>query len=221
MMVREWVREVSGRLVSPRLRARIERGLPLARHGARVVREYRRRLLADVANFAFASVVVMALYTATLYGLGLWWTVFRETAVGERFFEFFVERATAIETFLDQPLWRVTGRTYLVAAAAGLAVGAVGQLLLLKRYLYDFAGWPTRIAIWGGATLLGTSLWAAEAFSVPLQAALILCALPALGMFAQCLALAARLCPEATTLGRLIARSGAWRRLMRRWPWRR
>jgi len=200
-------------------RQRLRRWWALARRARRTLAQYRRLLLADLAAFSFTSVVVVALYAGVLYGARFWWAVFRETEVGQGFSGFFLERAVFIEAFLDQPLWAFALKVYLATVMVGLAVGVVGRFLLAKRYLYDCAGCPTRLVVWGGATLLGTSLWAVDAFVVNLQTALMLCTLPVLGMFAQCLGLAARLCPEATTIGRLVTRSRPWRRLVRRWPW--
>ena len=216
--MKERVRAVWERLVPPEVRERIERWSPLLRRAAYVMRQYRRRLFGDVASFAFASVVVMALYAAALYGVQLWWTVFRETAVGERFLDFFAERATVIETFLAQPLWEVTGKVYITTVAAGLVVGLIGRFLLLKRYLYDFVNCPIRLVVWGGATVAVAAMWAAEAFSLEPRNALLITALPALGMFASSITLAARLCPEVTAVARAATAGGHMvRRLALRW----
>jgi hypothetical protein len=220
--VRERFRTVWERLTPPEIQARLEPLLPLVERAVRAAGQYRRRLLGDVGGFVFVSVIVMALYAGVLYGLELWWTVFRETAVGERFVHFFTERASTIETFLAQPLWLVTGKVYLTAAAAGLLVGAIGQFFLLKRYLYDFASCPIRLAVWGGATVAVAALWAAEAFALDPRNALLITAAPALAMFAACIALAARLCPQITTVGRVIFAGGGmlWRLALRWWEHR-
>lgn|GEM_PF-1989512 len=207
------------RLVPLAVRQRLAPWWVVAQRLRRSAGRYRRLLFADLATFVLTSLLVIPLYAGVLYGSRFWWAVFRETPVGQGFFGFFLERASFIEAFLEQPLWVLTLKVYVATVVAGLAVGVVGQFLLAKRYVYDSAGCPTRLVVWGGPTLLGTSLWAADAFAVDLQTALIICALPVLGMFAQCLGLAARLCPEATTVGRLVTRSGPWRRLVKRWPW--
>jgi len=211
--------EVWERLVPLAVRRRLAPWWVVAQRVGRLAGRYRRLLFADLATFALTSIVVIALYAGVLHGSRFWWAVFRETPMGQGFSGFFLERASFIEAFLEQPLWVLTLKVYVATVVAGLAVGVVGQFLLAKRYVYDSAGCPTRLVVWGGPTLLGTSLWAADAFAVDLQTALIICALPVLGMFAQCLGLAARLCPEATTVGRLVTRSGPWRRLVKRWPW--
>lgn len=215
------VGEVWERFVPPAVRQRLVPWWARAQRVGRSVGRYRRLLVADLASFAFTSIFVSAVYAGVLYGSRFWWAVFRETPVGAGYFGFFLERASFIEAFLEQPLWVLTLKVYGATVVVGLAVGVVGQFLLAKRYLYDFAGCPTRLVVWGGPTLLGTSLWATDAFAIDLRTALIVCAPPALGMFAQCLNLATRLCPEVTAVGRLVTRSGLWRRLMRQWPcWR-
>jgi len=217
--VRITLDEVWERFVPPAVRQRLAPWWARAQRVRRSAGRYRRFLLGDLASFALTSMLVVAVYAGVLYGARFWWAVFRETPVGAGYSGFFLERASFIETFLDQTLWVLTLRLYLATVAVGLAVGIVGRFLLVKRYLYDFAGCPTRLVVWGGPTLLGTSFWATEAFAIDLQSALILCALPTLGMFAQCLSVATRVCPEVTAVGRLVTRSGPWRRLMRRWPW--
>jgi len=207
------------RLVPPAMQRRLAPWWIVAQRAGRSAARYRRLLLADLAAFVFTSIVVIALYAGVLYGSRFWWAVFRETPVGQGFFEFFLERASFIEAFLEQPLWVLALKIYGATVVAGLAVGVVGQFLLAKRYLYDFAGCPTRLVVWGGATFVGSAIGARDALAIDLRTALVLCALPALGMFPQSLALGARLCPEVTTIGRLVRRSGPWRRVARRWPW--
>ncbi|MGD2063027.1 MAG: hypothetical protein PVF51_05530 [Nitrospirota bacterium] len=217
-VVRERLRAIWEKRIPPDVREHLARWLPLARRAGHAAGQYRRRLLGDAGTFTFTSAVVIALYAGALYALGLWWTVFLETAVGEHFVGFFGERASVIETFLDQPLWVVTGKIYLATAAAGLAVGAVGRFLLLKRYLYDFASCPIRLVVWGGATVALAAVWVAEVFSLDLRNALLVTVAPALGMFASSVSLAARLCPEVTAVGRVAVAGGeVLRRLALRW----
>ena len=152
--------------------------------------------LRELASLFVFFVISVAVCSGLLYAFNIFWALYVSTPIGHQFVKLFGSDTAAIERVLSyRPLF-LSIHVNLVVVKICMAGGAIGRLLLLVRYLYEYRGFWGRLLFWGVPCICLSAYFIRISFNFEWIAALLLSAICTLVLLNRCIRFVSRLLPE-------------------------
>ena len=152
-------------------------------------------------ELALAYGATVILYAGLLYLANFLWILYIETPVGQKFLEY--HNIEVIEDLQQQNFLVLILRITFFAISGCLTLGAVSQILLIKRYFYDPQGFFGRLIYWGIPCTALTSFAIHRILKLEWAASFSLALVPSLVLFNYCFRFT-ELVPEISALFKSI-----------------
>jgi len=150
----------------------------------------------EFASLFVVFIISVAVCAGLLYAFNIFWALYVSTPIGRQFIKLFGSDAAAIERILSyRPLF-LSVHINLVVVKICIAGGAIGRLLLLVRYLYEYRGFWGRLFFWGVPCICLSAYFIRISFNFEWTAALLLSAICTLVLLNRCIQVVSRLLPE-------------------------
>ncbi len=141
---------------------------------------------------------VWAIVLILLYVADLFWHLYLETMMGQKFYLYFPDKAEAIEQTLSTDLRLLSGRITLTAFLFSIGIAAFGRITHINRYFYMSLGLIEKLLYWGipltGITSFYIHIKYLQDFNWELT--FLLAAFPTYCLFMNCFKYAEKLLPE-------------------------
>jgi hypothetical protein len=162
--------------------------------------EWLRLLWSKSVKLAFASGIMVILYAGLLYAVNLFWMVYLETPVGQRFLTLRIADMGTIDALRSENFLLLSLQVILTVLMVCLVFGAVSQVFLLIRYFYEGRGLLYRLIVWGIPCVALTAVAVSRTYEIGLAASFLLGVAPAMFLFQSCLRFTQGLVPELSTI---------------------
>lgn len=148
----------------------------------------------------FAITVIS--YTILLYFISFLWVIYVETPVGQRFLTLHNADIAFIAKLQNQNFFILSLRVSLLVIKVCLVLGAVSQVFLMIRFVYDARSFFLRLILWGVpcAVLSSTAIY--NTYEIGWSVSFFLGFIPSLILFNYCLRFSSGLLPEISILHR-------------------
>ena len=161
-----------------------------------------RHFCDKIIELAIAFAVTIISYTILLYLVSFLWVLYVETPMGQQFITIHIADTTFIEELLDQNFFMLSLRVNLLVIEVCLILGAVSQVFLMIRYVYDARSFFQRLILWGIPCAILSSIAIYKTHEIGWLMSFFLGFTPSLILFNYCLRFASGLLPEISILYR-------------------
>jgi hypothetical protein len=151
-------------------------------------------------RLAFASGVTIILYAALLYIVNLCWMLYIETPLGKRFLALQIIDIGTVEGLQAENFLELSIEVSLTVVTVCLVFGAVSQVFLLIRYLYEGRGLWYRFMMWGIPCIALTAAVISRTYGIGPVASSLLALPPTMVLFPRCLRYPNGLLPDISTV---------------------
>lgn len=158
---------------------------------------YLKRLGNISIELIFLSIVSSIVCAALLYTADMFWFLYLETPMGQKFVGSFKDQAVSITEFLSFEILQLSIDLTLSALIVCAGVSCVSRLLHISRHFYLSIGFFSRLVFWGGALTALVTFRVCEAYGFEdYGTAGLFAAIPTACLFMSCFKYSDKLVPE-------------------------